>query len=478
MTAASRDTHAGGRMTDVEAVMWSAERDPMLSAAIGSVLVLDAAPDFDRFIGSMERASKQVLRLRERVEEGLGVAPPRWVVDRTFDIANHVEHATLDGPGTERELLDLASDLFAEPFAEGRPLWKFVVVKGAGGRRKNTIKGGLIMKLHHSVSDGIGALRLAEMYLDLERDPASISDAVADPPAAPKVSKIKATLGDVDHVVRSRAELARRVAAEVALWGADPGRARGKIKAAADLSGSMLNQMVGSDIGSAGSEIWSARSAGRHLCTFTVPLSTMKAAAQACEGTINDVFVAGSVIAANRYHGARGVEPTRFNVSFVMSTRSDDKAGGNAFAPVAFTVPITTGDEVEQCKLVRHAIATKRGDAGQASASLAFAATIGTGLPSSLLSRTGRARAARLDWATSNLRGAPFAMYTAGAEIIHMYPIGPTAGTAFNLTAMSYNGTMHFGLLSDTAAVDAPDELGELLAQAYRTLGDQEAQGG
>lgn len=470
MSQTDRELHESGRMSDLEALMWSAERDPMLSSAIGSVLILDKAPDFERFIASMERASRRLLRLRERVDEGLGLAPPRWVIDGAFDIANHVEHETLPGPGGERELLDRAAEVFSEPFAEARPLWRFIAVKGSGSRRKNAVKGALIMKLHHSVSDGIGALRLAEMYLDLERDPPLVIDDIDEPEPTVSRNKLAAALGDVDHLVRSHAGLARKAAAEVALWGADPERARAQVRAVADMSGAMLNQMVGSDLGSAGSEIWAARSADRHLSAFEVPLSTMRDAAAACGGTINDAFVAGSVIAASEFHQARDIDAARFNVSFVMSTRSDDKAGGNAFAPVAFTVPITSAGDLEQFKLVRHAMATKRGDAGQMSASLQFSATMANGMPSGLLSRTGRARAARLDWGTSNLRGAPFAMFAAGAEIVRMLPVGPTAGTAFNLTAMSYNGTMFFGLFSDAAAVDAPDELRDLLKQAYLDL--------
>lgn len=473
--ATERELHAGGRMSDLEALMWSAERDPMLSSAIGSVSVLDSKPDFARFIESMERASRQLLRLRERVEEGVGIAPPRWVIDRRFDIANHVHLKMLPAGAGDQDLFDLAAQIFAEPFAVGRPLWRFVIVQveaspGKGAGPNSGLQGAAIMKLHHSVSDGIGALRLAEMYLDLERNPAAIVDDAVEPVAPRRRNPLRRALGDVTHVVRSRADLARRGAAEVSLWGADPERARSKLRSAADLSGSLLNQMVGSDLGSAGSELWSNRSTGRHLAGFEIPLETMRQAATVCGGTINDVFVAGSVSAATRFHLERDLDVPRFNVSFVMSTRSDAKAGGNAFAPVAFTVPTTAAGDHEQFKLVKHAMSTKRGDAGQMSASLNFSAAIAQGLPSSLLTRSGRARAARLDWATSNLRGAPFAMFTAGAKIERMYPIGPTAGTAFNLTAISYDGTMHFGLFSDTASVDAPDELRDHLKQIYESM--------
>ena len=473
MSADDRELHSGERMTELEAMMWAAERDPMLSSAMGSVFVLDEAPDVERFTESMERASRTLLRLRERVEEGFGIAPPRWVIDADFDIADHVIAVELPKPAGREELLNLASELFSEPFAAGKPLWKFLAVKG---RRtgKNAIAGAILMKLHHSVSDGIGALRLAEMYLDLERDPAPVDGEGVPPAPAATLDRnaLEGALGDVDHVVRSQLSKARMAAAEVSLWGADRERAKSTVKSVAVLSGSLLNQFMGSDIGDAGSELWSTRSAGRRLEVFELPLDTLKAAAASCGGTINDVFVAGSVLAANAYHDARSAEPASFNVSFIMSTREDDKAGGNAFAPIPFTVGVDRASAQGQFELVKVAMEEKRASAGLVSDGVSLTASLVNGLPPALLSRTGRSRSARIDWGTSNLRGAPFSIYSAGAKIEHMYPVGPTGGTAFNLTAMSYDGTMHFGVFIDTAAVDDPAELCRRLEDAYVAMAE------
>lgn len=73
-----REIRQSEHMTETEALMWAAESDPYLSSGMGSLFVLDEKPDFDRFLATMERASHTLLRLREKVDEGLGVAPPRW----------------------------------------------------------------------------------------------------------------------------------------------------------------------------------------------------------------------------------------------------------------------------------------------------------------------------------------------------------------------------------------------------------------
>ena len=38
-----------------------------------------------------------------------------------------------------------------------------------------------------------------------------------------------------------------------------------------------------------------------------------------------------------------------------------------------------------------------------------------------------------------------------GAAVVENFPFGPLAGTAFNLTTMSYHGTLFMGLFIETA---------------------------
>ena len=58
-------------------------------------------------------------------------------------------------------------------------------------------------------------------------------------------------------------------------------------------------------------------------------------------------------------------------------------------------------------------------------------------LPTSMVTGVARSQAARMDFATSNLRGAKVPLYISGAAVEANYPFGPLAGTAFNLTTMS-----------------------------------------
>lgn len=470
-----RQIHLSSYMTETEALMWAAESDPWFSSGMGSLFLLDEAPDFERFTASMLDASLTLTRLRERVEEGFAIAPPRWVIDDDFDIADHVRHVQLPKPGGIEQLLEVTAQVFQDPFDTSRPLWEFVAVSGAGGRRtKNSVAGAIIMKLHHSVSDGIGALRLAEMYLDFERHPAPVEPDGADGaapvvPVSPPEMKT-GLLADADYVAKQQIALARKVAAEVALWGADSDRARRVVSRAGDAAKAAVSQMNARP-SQKGSSEWRNRSRQRHLEVFDVSLDDLKRASKRMGGSVNDGFVAGSVLGAQRYHEALGVQVPNFNLSFIISTRSDDAAGGNAFTPVPFSLPGDLATPEEVFAVTREAIAEKIAEV-EASSADALNVMVGFAslLPSAVLSKAGRARAQSQDWATSNLRGAPIPIFTAGAQITHMYPIGPVAGTAFNLTAMSYCGNLHFGCFLDPKAVTQPDLLRTSMQSAYADL--------
>ncbi len=86
--------------------------------------------------------------------------------------------------------------------------------------------------------------------------------------------------------------------------------------------------------------------------------------------------------------------------------------------------------------------------------------------------RLARQQSGTIDFATSNLRAAPFPLYIAGARIMGNFPVGPLAGVAFNLTLLSYCGSLDMGLHLDPAAVAEPALLRTLLLDAFDELID------
>ena len=83
-----------------------------------------------------------------------------WVEDDQFDIEHHVRHSALPKPGRVRELFELVSRLHSTRLATERPLWEWHLIEGLRDGRI-----AMYTKLHHSLVDGISAMRLLQSIL-------------------------------------------------------------------------------------------------------------------------------------------------------------------------------------------------------------------------------------------------------------------------------------------------------------------------
>ena len=415
MSERTRELRFEQKMTDAEALMWNIEKDPWLNPNGAMISILDRPLDVDTFTERIRYAVSEIPRLRERVVPAFGrLAPPTWATDPEFDFDFHVRHVSLPAPGTERQLYDLATRWYEDPYDRTRPLWMFVVVDGLEGGR-----GALFSKMHHSITDGIGAMRLSEKYLDLSRDaeppaPVDLDQVIADAIAAEETAErsadgISATDSlrrSLGHVARRQIGRARRALGEVSTWTGDPLLARDFAEEQVEQVRAVLDQLDGDEESRPGSPLWTDRSRRRHLETISLSVSEMKAAGKALNASINDLFVAGAAMGAIDYHKAHGVTPEGLNASFVVSTRRDDAIGGNSFTPTMLHLAGTYRKAKPYLKDVKKRMAERR-EAVAGDGALAGLAGVANLLPTSVVTQVARATAGTLDIATSNLRGAP-----------------------------------------------------------------------
>lgn len=450
------------RMTDLEALMWNLEKDPHLSSSIANVTVLDRVPDADRLRSRLERAAVMVPRLHQRVVPALGrLAPPEWRDDPDFDLDYHLRWIALPAPGTMRQLLDLTAAVVQDPFDRTRPLWEFVIVEGLEGDRA-----AMIQKLHHAVTDGIGGIRMSEQFIDLERD-ASEPIAPDRPVPPPLTGSLATTTADtLTHNLRRGIGILRRAAESGATLAVDPRRAAGMLGDGLELGRSAMRQLVVTD--RSPSPLWASRSLRRHLEVLRVPMDEARASAKALGGSLNDLFVAAAAGAAGAYHRAAGVPVDELRMAMPINTRTDRSAGGNAFTPTRVLVPVGIEDPVKRFHAVQERLAAVREERslGAAEGMAGFANL----LPTSVLTRFARQQVETVDFTTSNVRGAPFPLFIAGALIEANHPIGPLAGTAWNLTLMSYDGSLDMGLNVDAGAVADPAGLRDAIEDELTAL--------
>ena len=449
------------KMSDAEGLMWRLEKDPHLSSTFAAVTILDRPPDFDRLLTRMERAVQVVERLGQRVQPApVNLTAPTWVTDSNFDLRYHVRHIALPQPGTLRQLLDLASLITCDPFDRTRPLWQFVVVDGLHGGRS-----ALVEKLHHTITDGEGTVQLSLQFLDFERDapePPPLDPAqLADHDTAPAAAN-----SDLFHdLLAGSLRLPLGLLRQVKELLSDPTGIPEAGSAAADTVRGVMSQL--NDTEKARSPLWIDRSLKRRMEVLRAPFADTRTAAKRLGGTLNTAFLTAAAEAAGSYHRRVGSPVEELRASMAISTRNED-SGSNAFSLARMLVP--TGEMPIGERFIWIQAASDAARESNATASLETLAAVASALPTSLITRLARQQAQTVDFATSNVRGAPVPMYVAGAEILENYAVGPLAGVAYNLTLLSYNHSLDMGVNIDTAAVTEPELLRECLEKAFADL--------
>src|SRR6516162_1466293 len=153
-------------LSPLDYLLHRGEAHPATRSAFLNLEILDQPADWSRLREAIDRASRVVIRMRQKVVvPPLPTTPPRWVVDPDFDLDYHLRRVALPAPGTLRQLLDLADLTLQSPLDTSRALWEAIYVEGLEGSRA-----ALLSKFSHAITDGLGGIALFMQVYDTERD--------------------------------------------------------------------------------------------------------------------------------------------------------------------------------------------------------------------------------------------------------------------------------------------------------------------
>jgi len=449
------------RMSDSDALMWNIERDPILRSTIIGVWLLDQPPDRDRLRERASRALHAIPRLRQRVAANpFSIAPPRWEIDPDFDLDFHLRFVRAAGDGGLRDLLDFTQPIAMQSFDRDRPLWELYVVEGLAGG-----KAGLVMKLHHAISDGVGLVQMMSRMMETWRTPDPRKKPRKLPPLPePQYKGIgERFLDALGH--ERRKQVGRALGVLDALKSGIPEAIRHPLDTTRELGEALasvgrLLQPVSEPL----SPKMRGRSMRLHLDATSVPLANLKAAAKKADGTLNDAFVAGVVEGMRRYHAHHDASIESLRMTMPINVRGEGakaKQAGNHFVPARFLVPLHILDPVERMQRIGESVRQQRSEPAlplvdEISSLLnRFPGAVSTQIFGSMLKG--------VDFVTSNVPGPPFDTYASGGLIEEIYGFGPLSGAAANVTLFSYRGQCGIGISTDHQAVPDPDFFRECL---------------
>ena len=444
----------GQFMRDSDAFSWYMEKDPVLRSTVVSVVWLDHCPDWDLLWSREDRASRLATMFRQRLVEPPGrLAPPRWTDDEGFDLSWHLHRVAVPAPGTDRAVVDLAERAATTAFDPARPLWQFSLVEHlADGRAA------LIMKIHHSLTDGVGGMQLARLLFDLDAVPTRVYAM----PAAPTGERLGAAGLFREAVGRDWARMSGlaghglRAAVPSAL-GAVRHPVR-RLGSAVETTRSVARTVA--PVTRTLSPLMTERGLGRHLDLVEVQLRDLKRAARAAGGTVNDAFVAAVTGGLRRYHERHGVSVDRLRMTLPINIRGPgDPAGGNRITLIRLPVGVADSDPA-----LRIQEAGRRCRAACEERSLPLTNGIAGAL--NLLPRgVVGSMLKHVDFLASDVPGFPVPVFLAGARVERYVAFGPTIGAAVNTTLLSYNGACVIGVNVDTAAVPDPQVLTDCIKE-------------
>ena len=445
-------------MRDNDAFSWYMEADPVLRSTVVAVAWLDRSPEWELLRSRVDRASRMIPIFRQRVADvPARLGPPVWVPDEGFDLDWHLSRIDSPWPHDDATVIDFACRQAETGFDRARPLWQFTLIENLTDGRA-----AVVMKLHHSLTDGVGGMQLALMLFDANRTaepaPSPVPIATGRAAAGRGGAERAATGGDFTMVTEQVKWRLRRTAGRAG-WVARnavpatlrallrPDRAARRavidVRSVARTVAPVITTM---------SPVMTGRSLNRHLDVIAIPLDDLKRSAAAVGGSVNDGFLAGLTGGLRRYHDKHGRPVRELRVTMPISIRTpEDEPGGNRITLMRFPLPVAEEDPAariraieRRCREARHEPSVSMTDSIAGVLNLLPPAAVG-----------GMLR--HVDFVASDVPGFTDPVYLAGAAVDRYTAFGPTIGTAFNATLLSYRSECQVAFNIDTAAVTDPD---------------------
>lgn len=357
-------------------------------------------------------------RLRQTVEHSR--AGLVWQ-DCVPDLSWHVRQveAVGDRAGFER----LCAHLIVRPLPADRPLWEILVVPDVEAARP-----GIVLRLHHALADGVGAVHLALSLMDLEPGRASASAAAPADPAdqGDPVPRLRGVRMFVSGLKRTAAMLSRR-AAPSALIG--------------------------------------PLSAERGVAFISAPLEPLAAAASSCGATVNDALlaaVAGAVRVALRTEG-RPV-PSRLPASVPVALPNRGTSG-NAVGVMLVDLPIDELDARVRLRTLAPVTRAAKMDARRRG----MMELMRTPWGARLFARFARHQRLVAAFVT-NVPGPHSRLLLAGAPLTSVWPLTALQGNVrLGVSALSYAGVVHCAVHCESHGLSAA-VLGEALSREFDAI--------
>jgi diacylglycerol O-acyltransferase len=394
-----------------------------------------------------------------------------WETDQDFDLDWHIRLTALPGAAGKAELERLVSQLASTPLDHSKPLWQFHLVDNYRGGSA------LITRIHHCYADGIALIQVLLSLTDVAPTPKKGADLpqawlkddgekVTQKFFSPVQAQFDRAVKMGGKVLGKGMEMYRdpNLAAVIAKEGGEIAKELAMALALPDDPPTMFKGTLGVS----------------KRCAWADPLDLeeVKTVGRALGCTVNDVLLASAAGALRSYLKEIGEEvdglTIRATVPVNLRPLEHAKKLGNHFGLVFLDLPI---GEANPLRRLEHVAENMRMIKCSRQAVMTFGVLAALGMTPVPVQRFALDLFSRKATAVAtNVPGPQMPLYLAGCKVSdQMFWVPQTGGIGMGISILSYNGQVHFGLITDAKSVDRPDEIirrfrGEFEKLLYITL--------
>jgi diacylglycerol O-acyltransferase len=434
-------------MSPVDAALLHMEK-PHSMAMITGIFIFDEPVDFERLKKVISERLLVFNRFRQRIRH-FPVGLPRWETDPHFDLSYHIQRVGVREPGNQEALQELAGKLMSTALDYNRPLWQYHLVTNC--------KTGcaIIARLHHCIADGIALMYVLLSMCDLEPDaPWSMPELKRKPVWTP-TSFFRPAIEAANTTMQVTESLAHE-GMETLLH---PFRLRDALSmgAAASIA---LNKLV--MLGPDSQTILRGKLGipKRVAWSKPIPLTDVKAVAEAMDGTINDVLTAAASGGVGRYLQSRGDKVRGVNIRAMVpvNLRPPEEMGelGNRFGLVILSLPVGIKDPIQRLQVIKQRMDDIK-DSPEALVAFSILNVMGLTairIEDLFLKFFGM----KVSTVLTNVPGPRQELYLAGKSIrTIMFWVPSPAERAMGISIFSYAGDVTVGINTDAGLVPDPE---------------------
>jgi len=442
-------------MSATDALFWSLGRVGAAPPTVALLLVLRGAADDSQVRNALLQLCERVPRMRQRVMPvPLDAAPPEWVADDSFALANHIRPRRIADAADRKTLLAAARRCLATPLRDDRPLWAAFPFVANDARCRAVLLG-----FHPCMTEGAG---LSRLLAGLESAPNDANPSAARFSRTPRLVSADALLWralqfNAEELTESiesartgvRDALAAPVASGLRLW-------RLAASAAATVV-DLVNPGVSANVRD-------ARHRSRRLLTGELDFRELDAVCARLDCTAEALVTTLIAAGLDAARGAAGQPALALDVVVPLSTGADGRR-----AIVATTLPAAPAPLAMRLHQTADAL-----DAIGAEPSLrlyALTARFSQAVPAPIIRTFGREFSRGADVAHLTQPGPTKAIRFAGQLVDAIYPFAPIIGVPPVVVATHlFRRKLFVGLDIDPHAAPRPEGILAAIEAAWAEL--------